>query len=544
MERKFYTNDFEQLLKDKTDEFRMYPSKRVWHSIYNDLHPGRKWPSIAVSMVLVIVLLMMGYWNNNSSKAPALTAIATTPKNTTTITAKANVAAHNIALQQAAISPIAYQNQTTIQQPFGIYKNNTEAKPNSSLIAANKNALAQQPAINWNIALGQFNNIASTGTITNTSLLNNSTLFSISGVDNKNNTRNTETPDEFDNAVALQQTENSKPLMTTSANSKSKTAVATDKRGGNKNAGLLVNTDKNNTDINSAAGNNNADKVDDVTISSATAKTALAVNKKATAEQDKAFIDNYAFYNKSKRKKWQDRTALEFYITPSVGYRHLTNDAKYNPPPTASFAAGMSANESVNQKPGLGVEAGLDIIYSLAKNLRVKAGVQINYTNYAVTAEETSHPVLTTLTLTNPNTGFPDLHPATTTLANTSGPDAIKIHNKTYQFSLPIGAALKLSGNNKLEWYAGATIQPTFVIGGKAYLLSSDRKNYVADASLIRKWNVNSGIETYISYKFDNFTLQAGPQVRYQLFSTYSTNYTVTEKLYNVGVKIGILKNF
>ncbi len=204
----------------------------------------------------------------------------------------------------------------------------------------------------------------------------------------------------------------------------------------------------------------------------------------------------------------------------------------------------MNVNESVNQKSGLGAEAGLDIIYSLAKNLRVKAGIQINYTNYALIAEETNHPALTTLTLTNPNTGFPELRPAITTLVNTSGSDAVKLHNKTYQFSLPIGAALKLSGNNKLEWYAGATIQPTFIMGGKAYLLSSDRKNYVADASLIRKWNVNSGIETYLSYKFDNFTLQAGPQVRYQLFSTYSTNYTVTEKLYNVGVKIGILKNF
>src|SRR5881394_1626314 len=67
MERKFYTDNFEQLLKEKSDEFRMYPSKRVWHSIYNDLHPGRKWPSVAVSLVLIIALLMVGYWNNNNS---------------------------------------------------------------------------------------------------------------------------------------------------------------------------------------------------------------------------------------------------------------------------------------------------------------------------------------------------------------------------------------------------------------------------------------------------------------------------------------------
>ena len=67
MERKFYTDNLEQLLKEKSDEFRMYPSKRVWHSIYNDLHPGRKWPSVAVSLILIIALLVVGYWNNNSA---------------------------------------------------------------------------------------------------------------------------------------------------------------------------------------------------------------------------------------------------------------------------------------------------------------------------------------------------------------------------------------------------------------------------------------------------------------------------------------------
>src|SRR3954470_7656225 len=67
MEKKIYTDNFEQLLKEKSDQFRMYPSKRVWHSIYNDLHPGRKWPSIAMSMMLVITLLLIGSLNTNDN---------------------------------------------------------------------------------------------------------------------------------------------------------------------------------------------------------------------------------------------------------------------------------------------------------------------------------------------------------------------------------------------------------------------------------------------------------------------------------------------
>ncbi len=82
METNFYNDDFEQLLKEKSDEFRMYPSKRVWHSIYNDLHPGRKWPSVAVSMLLIIALFMAGYWNSNYSKSGKTASIAAAQKNT------------------------------------------------------------------------------------------------------------------------------------------------------------------------------------------------------------------------------------------------------------------------------------------------------------------------------------------------------------------------------------------------------------------------------------------------------------------------------
>jgi hypothetical protein len=75
-------------------------------------------------------------------------------------------------------------------------------------------------------------------------------------------------------------------------------------------------------------------------------------------------------------------------------------------------------------------------------------------------------------------------------------------------------------------------------------MISDDRKNYVADPALLRRWNLNSGVETYIHYKMNGFTLQAGPQFRYQLLSTYSSQYTINENLYNLGLKIGILKNF
>src|SRR6187551_755412 len=67
MEKEFYTDEFEQLIKEKADQFRMYPSKRVWHSIYNNLHPSRRWPSVVMSLLLLTSLSLIGYLNTGDN---------------------------------------------------------------------------------------------------------------------------------------------------------------------------------------------------------------------------------------------------------------------------------------------------------------------------------------------------------------------------------------------------------------------------------------------------------------------------------------------
>ena len=68
MERRFDMSDFEQSLKDHADQFKMIPSKRVWNGLYNNLHPGSKWPSITVAVVFIITLVTIGSINNSSIK--------------------------------------------------------------------------------------------------------------------------------------------------------------------------------------------------------------------------------------------------------------------------------------------------------------------------------------------------------------------------------------------------------------------------------------------------------------------------------------------
>lgn len=60
----FDTEDFERALKEHADRFFLIPSERVWKSIYNDIHPGSRWPSLAVGLFMVLTLFWIGNVNN------------------------------------------------------------------------------------------------------------------------------------------------------------------------------------------------------------------------------------------------------------------------------------------------------------------------------------------------------------------------------------------------------------------------------------------------------------------------------------------------
>ncbi|MBK6634098.1 MAG: hypothetical protein IPG38_07055 [Chitinophagaceae bacterium] len=120
----------------------------------------------------------------------------------------------------------------------------------------------------------------------------------------------------------------------------------------------------------------------------------------------------------------------------------------------------------------------------------------------------------------------------------------VTLHNRTYQISLPVGLAYKLSSQDNVDWFAGASVQPTYVFGGNAHIISSDLKSYISDPSSISTWNLNLGFETYMNFKLGAYQLQVGPQVRYQVYSTYRKNVALIEKPYAVGLKLGLSKGF
>jgi hypothetical protein len=264
---------------------------------------------------------------------------------------------------------------------------------------------------------------------------------------------------------------------------------------------------------------------------------------KITASSDKAWIENFAMYNRPAAKKWAGKVSWQAYLTPSVVYRKLHNntaDKQLSGNGNGNFN-NANVDIAVTQKPSFGLETGLSIQYDFLKILKLKAGVQLNYTRYNAHAYENHHPIASSITLNSEgNTPYEVFR--TTPYSNNIGLNPVKLHNETYQLSLPIGADLRLFSNDIISWYAGATIQPTFVVYANSFLISSDRRNYIKDGSMLNRFNLNAGFETYLSFKTSGYTWQVGPQFRSQIFSTNNNIYSVEERLMNYGFKIGVSK--
>ncbi len=60
MDRNFYDNDFEEFLKQKSDQYKMYPSDRVWNNIYSSLHGRKKWWALGFTLFFIGAGLIVG----------------------------------------------------------------------------------------------------------------------------------------------------------------------------------------------------------------------------------------------------------------------------------------------------------------------------------------------------------------------------------------------------------------------------------------------------------------------------------------------------
>src|SRR5689334_5857624 len=128
MERNF-NNEFERFLKENADQYRMYPSGKVWSGIYNSLHTRRKWYGLGIILLLITGSLV--------------TVLVTRSPKETGIAANRPVTKENVV--------------TSLSQIIGSTKHVTENKLPSNLISV-------PGAQSENLAVALTNNFYSTPT--------------------------------------------------------------------------------------------------------------------------------------------------------------------------------------------------------------------------------------------------------------------------------------------------------------------------------------------------------------------------------------------
>jgi hypothetical protein len=195
-------------------------------------------------------------------------------------------------------------------------------------------------------------------------------------------------------------------------------------------------------------------------------------------------------------------------------------------------------NSAVSQSPSVGMELGTAMVYNVSKHLRLKGGLQVNYSQYNINAYNYSAEIAP---LNAAGVGHTEIK-AISYHRNFDGYSEAHLKNEHFSISVPLGAELMVIGNKNVAFNIGGTLQPGLMLNNQAYMLSTNLKNYAKVPSLYRSFNVNTALEAFITVKMGSLRWNVGPQFRYQLLSSYKQNYPLKEHLYDYGFKVGLTK--
>lgn len=493
MERNFYNDDFEELIREKTDQYKMYPSDKVWKEVYNSLHTKRRRFVLGMSVLISGILIFAGKELLSPSRP---------------LIARKTVAA------AATTADPSKTTQSDVSLIFPAFKKESSGQ---SAPDVSGNTPVTKEAMPWDIRATQPDIIVP--------------QLSISAP-------------QLSETAAQPTAVNRIPELSSDNNSTAAGRVLTYAPRNAANTSSIENLSE---DINS-----NIASVAPAIIVPAASPAVDASTAEADAgkpdEDDRhqiSWLQDQAIQHLTPVKK--HKLDWQIYFSPTNNYRKLSGGDYANSKiivqniPLALLHIG-SANDFVDHTPAIGYEVGGSMIYGITRNLSFKAGLQFNYSRYFIKAY-TSNLELATITLNSYYGYLADSITAYTNLRNFGGKSERRLQNRYFQLSVPVGMELRVMGNGKLQLNVGATIQPTYLLNRNSYLLTSDYTSYTKEPSLFRRWNINGSLEAFVSYQMGGTRLQIGPQFRYQLLSTYTDQYPLKENLMEYGFKIGISRS-
>lgn len=415
---------FEQWLQESVDSLKMYPAAKIWFSLFNHLHPSKKFPSAPIAFFMFCWILCL----QPSSRF--------SPQDKETKTASTKIASSKLAVMSTTITDNKNENHNT----------------SDALIAkANKSST-------------------------------NAIVISQQGTTSMKNPHSN--PTEFESSSLLETQPN---------NNKNSWKIQI-----KESHGLNVTQTRAKMDVSSIAP--------------------LPMPQR--------------YENNLKTNETVSRFSYQLYAGKMMSMSYLLHESEAEEDPSnlndpSSF---VSNSKSSTLQIGQNWEAGGGIVYRFSSLMQFKAGFQLNYKSQGK----------------NETAGGLDrdmIVPADDVNLMNLGTSA-SFSNRQFQLSLPIGADLKLAGDRYIQWYAGATVQPSINMQNSSNWIGDwdERGN---EKAIIKNWNLQGGLETFLSIKLTKgIMFNLGPQLRYQLYSNLKDRDLPNERIYNVGLKFGISSSF
>ncbi|MGN6533277.1 MAG: hypothetical protein ACTHK0_16155, partial [Ginsengibacter sp.] len=243
---------------------------------------------------------------------------------------------------------------------------------------------------------------------------------------------------------------------------------------------------------------------------------------------------------KSKRKK-NKNIQWTFYAAPTIG--SVSFNKRRNEPDASSNVSSViilpnDPSFGLKRTAKLGFETGAEISFKISKKFKFITGANISYSGYN-NMSNLIHPTFASLTFVDKNSGT-YTRSYVTNYGNGQSPNRIPLTNYSFETSVPVGLQYNIWGNGKTQVDVVSTIDPSIVLKKNAFIISSAGRNYINDASLVRNVNLASHLGTYITFSAEKIKWHIGPDIRYQLLSTYKSYYPAKEHFIDYGIRIGI----
>lgn len=496
MENRFYNKDFEQLVKNSADQYRMFPSEKVWKGIHNKLHTRRRWYGAGLAFLLLSIGTVTWVMLTNPSTKNA-----------------------------------AYKNL--------IAQNTTAKKP----VVKKENEIFIAPKI------GRANNQQnSTGSplpgISNTiPPLKNDVLADIPATNDSG--RMTEA---MDASIQKPFTTESTPVPATVKPLNTNTAK-TDLVAKTIKEPLVAKVTT--TEPRLIAYDNSFTGISGYQIPGESNKAAEKTELDFSLSNNNWPLTIESVMNSYIKKAGRNKISWQLYFAPTVTYRSLkenkafikaaraaSNPLNGNSPAAVNYSFPDLDNLIVH-KPDIGFQIGTSVGYALSKRFRILTGLQFNVNKYDIKAYNHTTEVATISLNTLGRSS--SVSSVTSYRVMGGGYNANWLRNFYFSASVPVGMEYVIAKGKKNYFGVSGTVQPTYVLDNKSYLVSTDYKNYAQAPSLTRHWNVNTGFELFAGIINKKSEWRISPQVRYQTLSSYKNKYPVKENLFDFGLKMGFM---